>query len=268
MHANLERFRDTLTEEPTTPEECLLQTVLGVSPGPQGPNLFDFATSERCQDAFLSWLIAWAQHHPGQTNQPLHRTGVFFLNRLLGLHQIPLPDKYKHVRISRYKHIDILVRVNEDIVVLIKDTLDFVGPTGQLEHDLGVVRNDFEGWTPVPVYLRTGDRQDDKAIEEAGWKCFQRGDLLEVLEYGRGQGVESDIFRDFHSRLRQKEEGFGGRSAPVPVPWTGPGCGPDPVRPPVPPAPERRAWRPPRATPAPVLDLLKPSTEAAGRARS
>jgi RNA polymerase sigma factor (sigma-70 family) len=201
----LERFRDTLTEGPTTPEECLLQTVLGVSPGPRGPNLFDFATSERCQDAFLSWLIAWAQHHPCQTNQPLHRTGVLFLNRLLGLHQIPLPDRYKHVRISRYKHIDILVRVNEDIVVLIKDAMDFVEPTGHLEHYLAIVRNDFQEWTPVPVYLRTGDQPDSKAIEEAGWKCFHRRDLLEVLEYGRGQGVESDIFRDFHSRLRWTE---------------------------------------------------------------
>src|SRR5215468_11799354 len=26
-----------------------------------GPNFFDHATSERCQDAFVSWLIIWAR---------------------------------------------------------------------------------------------------------------------------------------------------------------------------------------------------------------
>ena len=202
----LEGFRDTLAaENPTTPEGCLLQRVIGVSPARRTPSLFDFATSERCQDALISWLIAWAHHDHREANGPLHRTGVFFLNRLLGLHRIVPPDKYTDLRILKYRGIDILVIVNRDIVVLIEDKIDFTEHSGQLERYLAIVQNDFEGGTPVPVYLKTGDQRDYEAIKEAGWKCFQRRDMLEVLEYGKKQGVESDIFRDFHSRLRQKD---------------------------------------------------------------
>jgi hypothetical protein len=202
----LEGFLDTLTaEDLMTPEGRLLQKVFGVSPARWPPTFFNFATSERCQDAFISWLIAWAHRNHREANGPLHRTGVFFLSRLLGLHRIEPPAENRELKIRKYKRIDILVRVNREIVVLIEDKIHFIEHSRQMERYLDTVRNDFKELTPVPVYLKTGDQQDYTAIEKAGWKCFLRHDLLEVLDYGARQGVESDIFKDFHSRLRQME---------------------------------------------------------------
>jgi DNA-binding CsgD family transcriptional regulator len=202
----LEAFLDTLAaEDLSTPEGRLLQKVFGVSAARWPLSFFNFATSERCQDAFISWLIAWAHHDHREVNEPLHRTGAEFLKRLLRLHGVEPPAEYTDLKIRKYKRIDILVEVNRAIVVLIEDKVDFSEQPGQLERYLRIVRKDFKELTPVPVYLKTGDQLDCTAIENAGWKCFFRHHLLEVLEFGKQEGVESDIFRDFHSRLRQME---------------------------------------------------------------
>jgi hypothetical protein len=198
----LEGFLAAATaDNPATPEGRLLQTVFGVSASQRPPNLFNFATSERCQDAFISWLIAWAHHDHRDTNGPLHRTGIFFLNRLLTLHGITPPDKYTYLWIQKHKRIDILVLVNSEIVVLIEDKMDFSEYSNQLTRYLQIVRSDFKGRKPVPIYLKTGYQHDFGDIVKAGWRCFLRRDLLEVLAYGKEQGVDNDIFNDFHARL-------------------------------------------------------------------
>ena len=185
-----------------------MQKVFGIPAALSPPSFFSYATSERCQDAFICWLIAWGAHDYREANGPLHRTGVFFLSCLLALRRIDPPTTYTVLRITpQHENIDILVEVNEDIVVLIEDKVHFCQGPGQLEGYLRIVRKDFPGRTPVPVYLKTGDQPDRAAIENAGWECFFRRDLLKVLDYGKQEGVESDIFRDFHSRLRQMEVG-------------------------------------------------------------
>jgi hypothetical protein len=202
----LEDFCNSFSDGiPSCPEERLLQRVFGIYPNMLAPSLFEYATSERCQDAFLFWLIAWASYNHRETNGPLHRTGVFFLNRLLALHHIVPPDKYLDLHISKYKHIDVLVKVNDDIAIVIEDKVDFSVHSDQLVRYLKTVRNDFKDLEPVPVYLKTGDHRADDSIEGAGWKCFLRRDMLEVLEYGSKEGVQSDIFRDFHDRLKHLE---------------------------------------------------------------
>jgi hypothetical protein len=75
-----------------------------------------------------------------------------------------------------------------------------------LKRYLDIVREKCKKRTPVPVYLKTGEQQDYSEIEKAGWKCFLQRDMLEVLDYGKQQGVESDIFRDFHTRMWYLEE--------------------------------------------------------------
>ena len=49
------------------------------------PNLFDFATSELSHDAFIAWLLSWAD--PAFEDEPLHsfsRSVLFdFINMIL-----------------------------------------------------------------------------------------------------------------------------------------------------------------------------------------
>jgi hypothetical protein len=45
------------------------------------PNLFDFATRELSQDAFICWLASWANPAFKEQNETLHATATAFLNR-------------------------------------------------------------------------------------------------------------------------------------------------------------------------------------------
>jgi hypothetical protein len=97
------------------------------------------------------------------------------------------------------------MEVNKDFIILIEDKVSFREQPGQLEGYLNTVREDFPERKSLPTYLKTHDQLDYQAIEKAGWKCFLRCDMLEVMDYGKQQGVVSDVFRDFLSRLRQME---------------------------------------------------------------
>jgi hypothetical protein len=188
------------------------------------PRFFTFAPRERWQDAFVSWLIEWAEDQYSEINEPLHRTGALFLNRLLDLHELPSPKCYEYVRTTTpytYQNknqgidirIDILVKVNSDIVVLIEDKIKH-NLRNPLEVYLNFIQERFENPIPVPVYLKTGDpkigdKTDEKAVEEAGWRCFVRRDMLDVLKNGiLEQGVQNDTFRDFYYRLSREEHIF------------------------------------------------------------
>ncbi len=208
-------FQDFLClQGPTQPEGyChLLEDVLGpAEPIDARPNLFHFATSELSQDAFICWLVAWGAYGRGDINQPLHQTGVFFLNSLLSLHDLRHHDHYWPLKIvPRYKGgIDILVELFKgypryQTVLLIEDKVDHNRTEGQLESYLETVGNDYEGWTVAPVFLKTGDEDHDAGIEAAGYKHFRRRELLKVLAYGKRHGVDSDVFNDFHAHLLEK----------------------------------------------------------------
>jgi hypothetical protein len=204
---------------PTTPEGYLLEAIFGVHIADTQPRLFKHAYSERCQDAFVSWLIEWAQHDYRELDMPLHQTAVYFLNQLLSLYGVPTRDRFTALKIHpQYgqrrascamgrQYIDILVEVDNDFVLLIEDKVDDIANPGELEGYLATVENDlrFKGRRPVPVFLKTGDGDNGVDVEKAGWRHFRRRHMLEVMKYGWRLGVKSDIFRDFHFRLMKMQ---------------------------------------------------------------
>ena len=48
------------------------------------PNLFNYATSELSQDAFLAWLIQWADKDNKKNDSYLNACAVSFVQELLG----------------------------------------------------------------------------------------------------------------------------------------------------------------------------------------
>ena len=74
--------------------------------GRRGPLFFDFARTERSQDAFISWLIHWAQSCYREVDEPLHRAGATLLDRLFGLHGIVPPAEYQSLKFwPQYKKV-------------------------------------------------------------------------------------------------------------------------------------------------------------------
>jgi hypothetical protein len=179
------------------------------------PNFFDQAMTEKCQDAFLMWLLAWAHCEHRETNEPLHNTAVYFLRAMFRLHGFDLPDTITDLWVGPRHPIDILVLVNDDFILAIEDKVDHVATQGQLGDYRDLVGElswlELRGGgfisgsvsrKPVLIYLKTGDGVDQRSsIMEAGWKPFLRDALLGVMRYGERQGVEHDVFSDFYSHL-------------------------------------------------------------------
>jgi hypothetical protein len=193
------------------------------------PNLFDYATSELSQDAFLCWLLRWADlQYRDSDYAPLHKTAIALLNKLLALANVEPPAKYTAVQIEKqYRQIDVLVLVNSDIALLIEDKTCTKEHSDQLRRYLKTVQESYPHRKVAAIYLKTGEQSDYTAATEAGYGCFLRPDLLGILEEGERLGVVNDIYRDFLHHLRYIDQAVNSfRSLPIgqwpdSSPWTG-----------------------------------------------
>lgn len=80
------------------------------------PNLFDYATSELSQDAFLSWIINWAdKKYEGQS---MNECGRRVVERLSN-NKIPATESYtvnicKQYKIPNGQKMDLWITFNEE----------------------------------------------------------------------------------------------------------------------------------------------------------
>jgi hypothetical protein len=170
------------------------------------PNLFDFATSELSQDAFVCWLAAWADPGCRAANEPLHAAGTVFVNRLLEVGRGPKVSEVRSVRVHRqWRDIDVLLVVNGDTAIIVEDKTATKDHSDQLHRYRAAVTAEYPADRTAAVYLKTGDQGNYRSADAAGYGRFLRADFLVVLELGESAGVTSDIFTDFHRRLRRIE---------------------------------------------------------------
>jgi hypothetical protein len=175
--------------------------------GIQPPNLFDFATSELSQDAFICWLASWADRSCQVLNGQLHRTATAFLDRLLEVGNGLKVSEYRSIEIrQQWNDIDVLVLVNGDIAIIIEDKTNSEDHSDQLVRYKKRVAKGFPDYTIVSIYLKTGDQCDYRSAAQAGYGCFLRRDFLDILKKGKDSGVTNSIFADFHRHLQSIEE--------------------------------------------------------------
>ncbi len=205
------------TMQPSPPQD---ESKLAVT----GPNLFAFATSELSQDAFLAWLLAWADPGTRQANGPLHLAGKALLDRMLELAGVPRPPEYRSVRVRRqWNKIDVLAVVNEAIVLPIEDKTHTGEHSGQLGRYPADVRKLFPPpqYKVAPIFFKTGDQGSYAEVEKAGYTCFLRQHFLPVLRHGQKTlGVRNDIFNDFLDHLQSMEDAVSAFRSLPPNAWT------------------------------------------------
>ncbi|ASL63665.1 hypothetical protein IG5_00195 [Bacillus toyonensis] len=64
------------------------------------PNLFSCGTSELSQDAFICWLVEWANSKYKETDECLHEAGIGFIRRIYDLHKRSFPAAIKEVKVT------------------------------------------------------------------------------------------------------------------------------------------------------------------------
>jgi hypothetical protein len=185
------------------------------------PNLFQYATKELSQDAFICWLLAWADQECKKEDETLHALSVSVVNELLEMHGVPPLGEPKPVKIYRqYIRADIVAEVADNFVFLIEDKV-FAGLHGdQLVRYRQDIEQKFKHKRVLPIFLKTGDQSSYKDVEQAGYKLLLRRQFLGLLQPWRDR-VSNAIFRDFLANLELRETKIESYSTvPVSV-WTG-----------------------------------------------
>ena len=170
------------------------------------PNLFDFATSELSQDAFLCWLLSWADSKFSEVDPQLHRVGRDFI-RSIGRkcgHGIFDNGQILEIKVMKqYKNIDILAIVSTGTTkyaLTIEDKTYTTMHGEQLRSYRDTVEQDFAGHKPLFVYFKTGEISRAAVAESAGYSVYSRKDFLKVLGSSRNESKNS-ILGDFHEHL-------------------------------------------------------------------
>lgn len=185
------------------------------------PNLFDYATSELSQDAFLCWLMSWSQESHRSLDKPLHDAAVDFVSMIFNVHDYPVP-KIEKIDITRqFKELDILTIVNGTYAILIEDKTYTKNHSNQLNRYREAVVKAHPNKVQLPIYYKIADQSNYISVDEAGYFPFTRKRMLQILKRGRDNGVSHPIFLDYLAHLEKLNSKINAyKSKPV-VDWDG-----------------------------------------------
>ncbi|MGE6327147.1 PD-(D/E)XK nuclease family protein [Psychrobacter pacificensis] len=179
------------------------------------PNLFKFATSELSQDAFICWLLSWADQDY-QTGSDKHKALNKIANRVLALFfdkaVKSLPSRIDKIVVKRQvNNIDVLCIINDTYCVLIEDKVGSIQHSNQLVRYKQFMINDhkvtFAEDKIIPIYLQTHDQSNYKAVLKDGFYPVTRKDLLNIFDSEKNAALqESDIYIDYLNYLQSIEE--------------------------------------------------------------
>ena len=169
------------------------------------PNLFDFATSELSQDAFIAWLLTWANKEYAEIDKNLHDCAVDFVKKLLN------KDDYNVETVSvktQWNRIDVIAEVNGEFFVLIEDKTGTSEHSNQLKRYLELAEGycKAKNMAVVPIYFKTEEQSNLSKVEVAGYSIFTREQMLGILEKYHSVITatnKNDILLDYYFRLKR-----------------------------------------------------------------
>src|SRR3989304_5901938 len=127
-------------------------------------NLFNYATSELSQDAFICWLLSWGEPEASSLDSDLHGLSHKLLQAFFDKHSRKFPDRIESIDIRKqYQNIDILVIVNNSIAIPIEDKIHSREHSDQLSRYLKALKDErYSEENLLPIYLQTGEQGDYK----------------------------------------------------------------------------------------------------------
>lgn len=185
----------------------------------EAPNLFEFATSELSQDAFLCWLLTWSQGTHRSMDKLLHDAAVDFVSMIFNAHQYPLPI-IKKIDITRqFQALDVLAVVNDTFAILIEDKTFTKNHSNQLNRYREAVTNAYPNLIQLPVYYKIADQSHYQSVEEAGYIPFTRDRMLQFLNRGKEKGVDHPIYLDYLSYLTKLDDKINAYKTNLIIDW-------------------------------------------------
>ena len=179
------------------------------------PNLFNYATSELSQDAFLLWLLDWANPVYKDADEQLNAAAQEFVRFLLDKNKNDLQIESVKCYKQKY-HIDVLAVVNGQYVLIIEDKTDTKEHGKQIKKYKEALKKDknFKGLKLRCVYYKSGN-ESRHSIEklskfysepelEISLKTILRKDILTLFS-PYVNTIKDAIFVDYFNHLQKIE---------------------------------------------------------------
>ena len=171
-------------------------------------NLFDFATKELSQDAFLLWLVSNADKHY-QEDESLHKVAQSFVRALIGSYKKEIVS----VKVEKqWKHIDVAFSVNDDLFVIIEDKAGACLHGDQLERyqNDATERAGHEDRTLKCVYFNSKNpvAEELRVVNKTGYFHLQRTCFLKVLDNYIGKNAILIDYREWLHAIEDATESY------------------------------------------------------------
>ena len=164
-------------------------------------NIFDYATKELSQDAFLQWLI----NNFNEEDLSLRKAAQDFLDFLAGETLNLDLTKAKVETSSQVKHIDIVIKIYRDKtdtkhdLIAIEDKT-FSSEHKQLQNYNNAIKNMENGGKVYKVFFKTSfiDKDElDRVVNINGWKAF---DIDAIYKYFKKYVEHDNLIMQSYAR--------------------------------------------------------------------
>ena len=176
-------------------------------------NIFNFATSELSQDAFICWLCNWVNFDDNDLSEDekkLKELAIDFIEKMSGE---KLGDRKVNIK-KQYQKIDVLLEIqnktefitkeNEknpviDIYVIIEDKVGTGLHGNQIERYTKLISEKNKSKAQIKtVYYKTYDEDNMENLKENGVNViFGREKILELFERYK-DNIKDSIFRNYY----------------------------------------------------------------------
>ncbi|WP_291369012.1 MULTISPECIES: PD-(D/E)XK nuclease family protein [unclassified Acinetobacter] len=167
------------------------------------PNIFQYATKELSQDAFIFWLLDHANPAYAEVNPKLKECALKLINEFFILENKIMPDKIdEFILAKQYKNIDILLKIN-NFSIIIEDKTGTNAHGGQLTRYKNIIISEVGEENVLAIFFKTHDQSNYKKELADGFKIFSRDKLINLLNSVNDE--TSDIFNDFKDYIESIE---------------------------------------------------------------
>jgi len=189
------------------------------------PNLFNYATSELSQDAFLLWLLDWANPEYEKADNELHNAAQSFVRKIMNKTE---EWQIKSVKCYKQKyHIDVLAVINEEYALIIEDKTATKEHGKQIGKYSKCLRNDpkLSELEQICVYYKSGNESQSSIgkleafYEGKKLKIVMRKDVIDILSPFADK-VKNPIFVDYVNHILDIENSTNSYLTELVKDWT------------------------------------------------
>lgn len=160
-------------------------------------NLFNYATKELSQDAFICWLMSYAKEG-SKADVALTECAKNLIKKFIPDLETANLDEIIVTEIEKqHKNIDVLLTVNNKYKVIIEDKTSSMEHDNQLKRYYEEIKTEFPGFEVLGIFFKTGFQSDYSEVDSAGYIVFDLNTILKLFQ-PFVEKIHNNIFLDFY----------------------------------------------------------------------